>query len=513
MMFSRGLLEMRRSTYFSRLLACNLTAAALFCLLSLVFMTGARADEGRQAGYAGKWLVIAGKHRSLDDAWRKKIDLEMNAEILLSTYYDGIEPGWYLVVVEAFDHKPRAVRKRRVLKRKGMDCAVENAGSLFDFSQGAVRVGKLSLQPGEGRLRDCHVHKGMQAPDGKSSLSFKFQDPTSDMLVLNRAEEVQPVEGLFFKTREVFWSPGSGKVAFADDDLYANSGNQRFIIVDVDSAVVSEIETTQLEEWKGIGKRTRFGVSGVCWVSAGDQVRFDLSVDYMGSSGHPGIDEERKERLKEKFGQSDPVLLGRFAVFLRPVPADLEARPKDIPLFDPDKFGYIDEAGKMVIKPRFDEAGPFVGGRAKVKIGGKEKYIDKRGRFVKGPSRKTKKPQPSATGDMGDPKPAKIGERYGYMDSSGMIVIDPLFDEAGKFESGIAMVRIGERSGFIDKQGKTLGDRLWDLVFAFSGKLARVEEKGRFGFIDRKGSVIVAPEYGAAGDFSEGLAPVRIAPR
>jgi hypothetical protein len=54
------------------------------------------------------------------------------------------------------------------------------------------------------------------------------------------------------------------------------------------------------------------------------------------------------------------------------------------------KEGYIDKKGKVIIKPRFISASNFIHGLAKVQIGYDEEsrwgYIDKRGRYVWGPT-------------------------------------------------------------------------------------------------------------------------------
>jgi len=46
-------------------------------------------------------------------------------------------------------------------------------------------------------------------------------------------------------------------------------------------------------------------------------------------------------------------------------------------------------------------------------------------------------------------KPLKVGEKYGYIDKTGMIVIEPKFDTAGPFSEGLA--RIEAR---VSKEGK-----------------------------------------------------------
>lgn len=50
--------------------------------------------------------------------------------------------------------------------------------------------------------------------------------------------------------------------------------------------------------------------------------------------------------------------------------------------------------------------------------------------------------------------PALNGDKYGYIDTSGNIVINPQFDFAEAFSEGTAKVEIEERWAYIDKSGK-----------------------------------------------------------
>ena len=47
-----------------------------------------------------------------------------------------------------------------------------------------------------------------------------------------------------------------------------------------------------------------------------------------------------------------------------------------------------------------------------------------------------------------------VNERWGYIDKTGKIVINPQFDEAGTFSDGLAVVRLGDKFGYIDTSGK-----------------------------------------------------------
>ena len=111
--------------------------------------------------------------------------------------------------------------------------------------------------------------------------------------------------------------------------------------------------------------------------------------------------------------------------------------------------------------------------------------------------------------------PVKKNNKWGYMDSSGNIVISPQFDEAWRFSEGLAVIALGEdwnnrKYGFIDKFGNVVIEPMYQDADYFNEGLARIKLDNKFGFIDNSGKVIIEPLYDGAGFFSDGLAMIRI---
>lgn len=86
--------------------------------------------------------------------------------------------------------------------------------------------------------------------------------------------------------------------------------------------------------------------------------------------------------------------------------------------------------------------------------------------------------------------PVKVSGKYGYIDKTGKLVINPQFDAAWGFAEGLALVGIGER----DTTTFTLG----------------LKAGGKYGFIDKTGKYVINPQFDAGCGFSEGLARVRL---
>ena len=110
----------------------------------------------------------------------------------------------------------------------------------------------------------------------------------------------------------------------------------------------------------------------------------------------------------------------------------------------------------------------------------------------------------------------RLNGKWGYIDTSGTMVIQPQFDDAHPFSDGLATVgkfsEDGPLFGYIDKTGALVIPMRYGFPSDFSKGLCMVlvEENGTqtSGYIDKTGTMVIEPEFTMAGDFSEGLAGV-----
>lgn len=138
-----------------------------------------------------------------------------------------------------------------------------------------------------------------------------------------------------------------------------------------------------------------------------------------------------------------------------------------------DTWGFVNAAGKLTIAPRFELAGSFSDGLARVRERG----------------------------------------RWGYINRHGEYVILPEFSDAKDFAQGLAPVVFREKWGYIDKSGRYVINSLYDDCAPFSDGLASVLWYGRWGYIDREGKFVVNPRFQEARPFQNGWADVCIGTR
>ena len=120
------------------------------------------------------------------------------------------------------------------------------------------------------------------------------------------------------------------------------------------------------------------------------------------------------------------------------------------------------------------------------------------------------------------------GPPWGYVNRKGKLVIPAEFNQASEFSEGLARVstgnwrvhgfHFGEGSpyGYIDTSGSMVIKEQFREARSFSEGLAAVtvwtgpEHRHKWGFIDKKGNEVIKPRFEMAYSFKEGLATVKV---
>lgn len=111
-----------------------------------------------------------------------------------------------------------------------------------------------------------------------------------------------------------------------------------------------------------------------------------------------------------------------------------------------------------------------------------------------------------------DLMPVAYGDKCGYVDSKGKLVVNPQFDRAGFFTArGAAPVRVGGKWGLIDRKGTYLINPQFDDMRPIGDKGQYQVRMGQnWGVVDAKGTYLVNPQFADMSPFDDkGRALVR----
>ncbi len=172
-----------------------------------------------------------------------------------------------------------------------------------------------------------------------------------------------------------------------------------------------------------------------------------------------------------------------------------------------DKWGYINQKGKMVLSPRFDEARDMSDGYAAVRTGTLWGIVSA------DPVKVSLAPTFSTLGDFEDGlAPAQLpAGQYGFVDGTGEFIIEPQFDFAAKFSEGLAAVRTDGLWGYVNSSGNIAIEPTFSDARAFSDGLAAVETFNGWVYVNEEGTTKLDPSFQItdAGQFKDGLAPIQ----
>ena len=224
-----------------------------------------------------------------------------------------------------------------------------------------------------------------------------------------------------------------------------------------------------------------------------------------------------------------PIFL--LSVLFLPIYAQTVSTPKRFLIWDErGKLGYIDETGRVVIKPQFDRAHPFAEGVAAVGIGDKSGFIDASGQTVIPLQYYTSSSFSDGVAAVSMRQGTGNDSRFacGYIDHSNKYIIELQTKfSCSPFHEGFAEVEIYDKdvgeslAAYINKKGEQAVASRLSVARPFSEGLALIEDFTKWSFVNKEGQTVIdlrpkdrfdvlSDRYEPAGSFSEGLAMVGI---
>jgi hypothetical protein len=189
------------------------------------------------------------------------------------------------------------------------------------------------------------------------------------------------------------------------------------------------------------------------------------------------------------------------------------------------KWGYINKEGKLQTDTIYDYVYEFSKNQAKVEIGNERFVINRKGEIIdtlKTDYKKTKR-KLSLIGNSNSGTLGRVNRngdiimkgiytsfgyvqkdkfwfnkqgKYGLADTTGTILIKPIYEYLTYFsDNGLALTKKGNKFGYINENGVVIIDFKFDDARGFKNGFAGVKVNGKWGFIDRKGRFVIEPKF------------------
>lgn len=141
-----------------------------------------------------------------------------------------------------------------------------------------------------------------------------------------------------------------------------------------------------------------------------------------------------------------------------------------VPAKKDGKWGYLNRDNEVVIDFIYQSARPFSEGLAMVQQNGRCGYINRASEVVI-PITLPPVPVPGFREERAVYK--SENGKFGYLDPQGEPVIEAKFDTAQPFEGGRAHVRVGDREGYINRDGQIVIDIAYTYIWSVSSGMMR----------------------------------------
>jgi hypothetical protein len=81
----------------------------------------------------------------------------------------------------------------------------------------------------------------------------------------------------------------------------------------------------------------------------------------------------------------------------------------------------------------------------------------------------------------------KLEKKWGFIDTTGNVVVKPKYNEVENFKEGLAKVRTGTKWGLVDKSGNEVIKPTFDAIYEFINGKARVLLNGEEYYMNQQG--------------------------
>ncbi len=218
--------------------------------------------------------------------------------------------------------------------------------------------------------------------------------------------------------------------------------------------------------------------------------RYDEVKSYSGGvavvykDGKAGlVDYNGKEILKPAFSDIYD-FVGKYGYFV--IRKEVDGRIDE-------SYGFLENSGKVVVEPVYGYVKFIYSDIAAVRNKNGSKYF-----LLKiGENKKITDEIFDDINNFSEDRAAfKSNEKYGVVDVSGRIIVEPKYNDIRDYKDGYAIARTNKKDGVLDKEGNVLLDFIYDEIVGIEKDYITFKSDVKYGIMNiRDKSVFIEPKY------------------
>ena len=156
--------------------------------------------------------------------------------------------------------------------------------------------------------KPLYEYNGQQSADNKTTLKTKDLDHDFYSILVEGEYVYYNLKAPPLSSVDFYWSKADEYVVLNNTDLYSYSGTNDIIVFHINSGLIAIISKENIIQGIDIGEREMLNIKKIAWI---DDTTFIIEsyISYLGTSGHPGIDQNRQIRLGDNFADTTNIVI------------------------------------------------------------------------------------------------------------------------------------------------------------------------------------------------------------
>jgi hypothetical protein len=152
-----------------------------------------------------------------------------------------------------------------------------------------------------------YEYVGKESSDGKTTLETKDLDHDLYSIRVRGEFAYYDLDAPPLSSLDFYWSKADEYVVLNNTDLYSYSGTNDITVFHIKSGLIATISKESIIQGVDVGERDMLNIKSISWLDD-NTFMIESYMSYLGTSGHPGIDQNRQVKLGDNFANTTNIV-------------------------------------------------------------------------------------------------------------------------------------------------------------------------------------------------------------